>query len=75
MLRTFQMSLIYFDFIHIFYYEGETIVNQLDLFLTDTHNQHFYSVFSHHNKTYVHNLSSIGSLVDNLSHLQAWALS
>ena len=56
-------------------YEGESISNQPDIFLTDPHSQEFNSVSGHHNQTYVHNLSIIGSLVDSLSRLQAWPVS
>ena len=52
---------------YIKYYEGQSISNQPDLFLTDRHSQDYHSVFGHHNKTYVQNLSIIGSFVDNLN--------
>ena len=38
-------------------------------------NKFFHSLFGHHIKTYVQSLSIVGSLVDNLSLLQAWAVS
>ena len=46
------------------FYEGDSISNQPDLFLTDGHSQDFHSEFDHH-------LSTIGSLFGNLSRLQA----
>ena len=52
-------------------YEGESISNQPDKILTDLHNQDFHSVLSHDNKTYIRYFSSFGSLIDNLSRLQA----
>ena len=55
-------------------YEGDSISNRPDLFLPDWHSQDFHSVFGHHIKTYVQNLSIIGSLVD-LSRLQTWPVS
>ena len=61
--------------VHEFKFEGESISIQPDLFLTDRHSQDFQSVFGNHNKTYVQNLGVIGSLVDNLSRLQAWPVS
>ena len=53
-------------------YEGESLSNQLDLFLTDQHSQDLHNVFDHHNKTHVQYLSIIGSLVGILSRLQTW---
>ena len=55
--------------------EGVSISNQPDHFLTDLHNQDLHSLFGHQNKTYVHNLSNIGLLVDNVSHFQALSVS
>ena len=43
--------------------EGESISNQPDMCLTDRHSQDFHSVFGHHNKTCVQNLSITDSLV------------
>ena len=52
-------------------YEGDSASNRPDLFLIDRHSHDFHSLFGHHIKTYVQNLSIIGSLVDNLWRLQA----
>ena len=53
---------------------GESISNQSDIFLTGRHNQDFHS--GHYDTTYVqYNFSIIGSLVENISHLQAWPVS
>ena len=49
---------------------GESISNQPHLFLTDQHNQDFHIVFGHQNKTHVQHFINIGSLINNLSHLQ-----
>ena len=53
------------------YYEGVSISNQPDIFLTGRHSQDFHRMFRHHIKTYVQSLSIIGSLVDNLLRPQA----
>ena len=52
---------------HVIMYQGDLLINQPDLFLTDRHSQDFNSVFGNHIKTYVQNLNKIGSLVDNIS--------
>ena len=41
----------------------------------NTNSQDFQSVFGHHIKTYAQNFNIIGSLVGNLSRLQAWPVS
>ena len=51
------------------------ISNKPDIFLTNLYSQEFHSVFDHLIKTYVQNLSIIGSLADNLWRLQAWPVS